>query len=161
LDLILWRHAEAVDPAGDDAAADTADDLQRPLTPRGERQAALMAEWLNRRLPATTRVIASPAVRARQTAEALERKFRTVPALAPSASVTMLLEAARWPQSKEPVLVVGHQPTLGQTAAWLLAGVTQPWAVKKGAVWWLRSREREGEGQVVLVVSIAPDQLRT
>jgi phosphohistidine phosphatase len=73
----------------------------------------------------------------------------------------MLLEAARWPQSKEPVLVVGHQPTLGQTAAWLLAGVTQPWAVKKGAVWWLRSREREGEGQVVLVVSIAPDQLRT
>jgi hypothetical protein len=31
--------------------------------------------------------------------------------------------------------------------------------VKKGAVWWLRSREREGEGQVVLVAALAPEQV--
>ena len=155
MDLILWRHAEAVE--SDDAAGD----LERPLTSRGERQAARMAAWLNQHLPATTRVLASPARRTQQTALALERKFRTVPALAPDASVTALLEAARWPDAKEPVLVIGHQPTLGMTAAQLLSGADQPWAVKKGAVWWLRSREREGEGQVVLVNVIAPDQLRT
>ena len=155
MDLILWRHAEAVE--SDDAAGD----LERPLTSRGERQAARMAAWLNQHLPATTRVLASPARRTQQTALALERKFRTVPALAPDASVTALLEAARWPDAKEPVLVIGHQPTLGMTAAQLLSGADQPWAVKKGAVWWLRSREREGEGQVVLVNVISPDQIRT
>ena len=155
MDLILWRHAEAVE--SDDAAGD----LERPLTSRGERQAARMAAWLNQHLPATTRVLASPARRTQQAALALERKFRTVPALAPDASVTALLEAARWPDAKEPVLVIGHQPTLGMTAAQLLSGADQPWAVKKGAVWWLRSREREGEGQVVLVNVISPDQVRT
>jgi phosphohistidine phosphatase len=155
MDLILWRHAEAVE------SADAAGDLERPLTLRGERQAARMAAWLNQQLPATTRILASPARRTQQTALALERKFRTVPALAPDASVTALLEAARWPDAKEPVLVIGHQPTLGLVAAQLLSGAAQPWAVKKGAVWWLRSREREGEGQVVLVNVISPDQVRT
>jgi phosphohistidine phosphatase len=154
MDLILWRHAEAVE------SGDAATDLERPLTSRGERQAARMAAWLNQQLPATTRILASPARRTQQTALALERKFRTLPSLAPDASVTTVLEAARWPEAKEPVLVIGHQPTLGMVAARLLSGTAQPWAVKKGAVWWLRSREREGEGQVVLVNVISPDQVR-
>jgi phosphohistidine phosphatase len=151
MDLILWRHAEAVE------SVDAAGDLERPLTSRGERQAARMAAWLNQQLPATTRILVSPARRTQQTALALERKFRTVPALAPEASVTAVLEAARWPDAKEPVLVIGHQPTLGAVAAQLLAGAPQPWAVKKGAVWWLRSREREGNGEVVLVTVRGPD----
>jgi phosphohistidine phosphatase len=155
MDLILWRHAEAVESGTE------LDDLERPLTARGERQAIRMAAWLNQHLPATTRVLASPARRTQQTAVALERKFRTVPALAPDASVTALLEAARWPDAKEPVLVIGHQPTLGLVAAQLLSGTAQPWTVKKGAVWWLRSREREGEGQIVLVNVLSPDQVRT
>mgnify|MGYP003406641474 CR=1 FL=1 len=155
MDLILWRHAEAVE-SGDAAA-----DLERPLTSRGERQAARMAAWLNQHLPATTRVLVSPAPRTQQTALALERKFRTLPALAPDASVTAVLEAARWPDAKEPVLVIGHQPTLGLVAAQLLSGTAQPWAMKKGAVWWLRSREREGEGQVVLVAALTPEQVQS
>ena len=153
MDLILWRHAEAIE-SGDDL-----DDLARPLTSRGERQATRMAAWLNQHLPATTRVLASPARRTQQTALALERKFRTLPALAPDASVTAVLEAARWPDAKEPVLVIGHQPTLGLVAAHLLSGTSQPWAVKKGAVWWLRSREHEGEVEVVLVMVRAPESL--
>lgn len=151
MDLILWRHAEAVE--GDESLAD----LDRPLTSRGERQAARMAAWLNQQLPATTRVLASPARRTQQTAMALERKFRTLPSLAPDAGAAALLEAARWPDAREPVLVIGHQPTLGLVAAQLLAGVDQPWSVKKGAVWWLRRRECEGRGQVVLLAVRAPD----
>jgi phosphohistidine phosphatase len=145
MDLILWRHADALD------ARDPADDLERPLTPRGERQAQRMAAWLNHHLPSTTRVLASPARRAQQTAQALDRKFKTMPVLAPEGTVDALLGAVRWPEAREPVLVIGHQPTLGLTAAYLLAGVVQPWSMKKGAIWWLRSRERETGGEVVLV----------
>jgi phosphohistidine phosphatase len=151
MDLILWRHAEALDM--DDAR----DDLDRALTSKGERQAARVASWLNRHLPATTRVLVSPARRTQQTAAALERKFKTVPALAPDGDVDGLLHATRWPEAREPVLVVGHQPTLGLAAAYLLSGQPQPWTVRKGAVWWLRAREREGTLQVVLHAVIAPE----
>ena len=51
MDLILWRHAEAHDAAPGES------DLERALTPRGERQAQRMAEWLERVLPESTRVL--------------------------------------------------------------------------------------------------------
>lgn len=159
MDLILWRHAQAVvlEDEGGTVAFDLARDLARPLTPKGERQAARVAEWLNQRLPDTTRILVSPARRTQQTAEALGRRLRTVDTLNPLASVEDLLAAARWPDAREPVLIVGHQPTLGLLAARLLCGHEQPWSVRKGAVWWLRSREREGDPQVVLHAVVPPD----
>lgn len=153
MDLILWRHAEA------QVLQEGGDDLARTLTPKGERQAQKMAQWLNKRLAASTRVLVSPAERTRRTAAALEREHRIVPAIAPDASVEDLIKAARWPRSSEPVLLVGHQPALGELAALLLCGSPLPWAIKKGAVWWLRSREREGELQVVLQAVQSPDCL--
>ena len=153
MDLILWRHAEALD------AEDGSQDLDRALTARGERQAARMAHWLNQHLPATTRVLVSPARRSQQTANALERKFKTVAVLAPGGTLPALLTAVRWPDAKEPVLVVGHQPTLGLVAAYLLAGVAQPWSVKKGALWWLRRRDRAGDDQTVLVTVRGPENI--
>ncbi|MDE2081118.1 MAG: phosphohistidine phosphatase SixA [Burkholderiales bacterium] len=151
MDLILWRHAEALE------MREVADDLDRALTPKGERQAQRMAGWLNRQLPSSTRVLASPARRAQQTAAALERKVKTVPALAPDTTVEALLHAVRWPDAREPVLVVGHQPALGLVAAYLLAGQAQAWPVRKGAVWWLRARQREGRLQVVLHAVVSPE----
>ncbi|MBL8362544.1 MAG: phosphohistidine phosphatase SixA [Rubrivivax sp.] len=151
MDLILWRHAEAYD------AKDGQDDLERALTTKGERQAARMADWLNRQLPAGTKVYASPARRAQQTAAALERKVKTADALAPDGSVEALLHTVRWPDAREGALVVGHQPTLGLVAAYLLAGQPLPWALRKGAVWWLRSRERDGVRQTVLHAAMSPE----
>jgi phosphohistidine phosphatase len=151
MDLILWRHAEAHEQ---DAAES---DLDRALTAKGERQAARVAAWLNRQLPATTRVLSSPAKRAQQTAAALDRKVKTVAELAPEGGVEALLHAVRWPDAREPVLVVGHQPTLGLAAAYLLAAQPQPWTVRKGAVWWLRARERDGALQVVLHAVVSPE----
>ena len=151
MDLILWRHAEALE------MREVEDDLNRALTPKGERQAQRMAIWLNRQLPASARVMVSPARRAQQTAAALERKVKTVPALAPDGTVEGLLHAVRWPDAREPVLVVGHQPTLGLAAAYLLAGQAQAWPVRKGALWWLRAREREGVLQVVLHAVVSPE----
>ena len=148
MDLILWRHAEA-EPGEPD--------LGRRLTAKGIQQAERMAEWLDRHLPATTRVLSSPADRAQQTALALKRKFRVVPALAPGASPAAVLAAAGWPDANEPVLVVGHQPTLGEVAALLLSGAEASWSVRKGAVWWLSNRVRAGGSAVVLKIVIAPD----
>jgi phosphohistidine phosphatase len=153
VDLILWRHAEAFE------MREVQDDLARALTPKGERQAQRMANWLNTHLPSSTRLLVSPAKRAQQTAQALDRKFKTVPVLAPDGTVDGLLGAARWPDGKEPVLVVGHQPTLGLAVAYLLAGVVQPWSVKKGALWWLRVRQREAGNEVVLVTVRGPENV--
>ena len=61
MDLILWRHAEAHE------AAPGEDDMSRSLTPRGERQAFRMAQWLERQLPEGTRILCSPAKRTEQT----------------------------------------------------------------------------------------------
>ena len=151
MDLILWRHAEAFE------MREVQDDLDRALTPKGERQAQRMATWLNRQMPASTRVMASPARRAQQTAAALDRKFKTVPERGPLAVVEALLHAVRWPDAREPVLVVGHQPVLGLAAAYLVAGLAEPWTVRKGAVWWLRARERNGSLQIVLHAVVSPE----
>ncbi len=153
MDLILWRHAEALE------MREVEDDLDRALTPKGERQAHRMAIWLGRQLPSSTRVLVSPARRAQQTAQALDRKFKTVPAIGPAGDVEGLLNVARWPEAREPVLVVGHQPTLGLAASYLLATQPEPWVLRKGAVWWLRGREREGTMQVVLHAVISPELL--
>ena len=148
MDLILWRHAEAV--ARPEEGLSFEADLQRALTPKGERQAQRMAQWLNQRLPESTRILVSPARRCQQTAQALERSFKTLPSLQMDAPVDDVLAGARWPDANEPVLIVGHQPTLGLVAARLLTGQDLPWAIKKAGVWWLRQRSRDGDDQVVL-----------
>jgi len=152
VDLILWRHAEAIE-------GDAGEDLARKLTPKGERQAERMAEWLNRRLSHSTRILVSPAVRCQETAKALGRKFRTVEALAPGASAQAVLDVARWPEADGAMLIVGHQPTLGLAASQALIGVAQPWSIKKGAVWWIRHRPRDDEDRVVLQAVQSPDCL--
>ena len=150
MDLILWRHAEAEDGAPD---------LERRLTPRGHKHAARVAEWLQQRLPAKFVVLASPARRAQETAQALGTAFRTVAGLAPGARVAEILKAAEWPDRRSAVIVVGHQPDLGRTAAFLVSGREAPWSVKKGGAWWLTNRVREDGAQVVVRAVVAPDLL--
>lgn len=156
MQLILWRHAEAEDFA--------ASDLARQLTTRGRKQAQNVARWLRARLPDDAVILASPAARTIQTAEALTDQYRVVRELAPDASVDAVLTAAGWPEGIAPaVVVVGHQPTLGEVAAHLLdAGAdknarTRGWAVKKAGVLWIASRERLGDDQAVLHAAITPE----
>lgn len=144
MDLILWRHADA------EMLQPGQDDLDRALTPKGERQARRMAGWLNQRLAESTRILATPARRSQQTAEPLNRRVTVVSSIAPGSSVDDLLAAAGWPGGSAAMLIVGHQPTLGMAAARLLAGTDLPWTIKKGAIWWLHRRERDGEAQVTL-----------
>ena len=153
MDLILWRHAEAFDLVEGES------DLERRLTPRGEKHAARMAGWLDQQLPEGIRILCSPAVRTVQTANALKRKYKVRDALAPGASAQDLLESAAWPQARNPVLLVGHQPTLGLVVSQLFGMGGEPMPIRKGAVWWLRSREREGEIQTVVVAVVSPEKL--
>ncbi|HEX5697838.1 MAG TPA: phosphohistidine phosphatase SixA, partial [Rhodoferax sp.] len=151
MDLILWRHAEAQD------WTPGCDDMARRLTSRGEKQAARMAAWLDRQLPENTRIFVSPARRTEQTASALGRKFKIRPELAPGATVAQLLELVQWPDARGCVLVVGHQPTLGQTIAQLIGLSESECPVKKGAVWWLRNRQREALVQTLVVTVQSPE----
>jgi len=151
MELLLWRHAEA---------ENSTPDLGRKLTARGEKHARRVAQWLNDRLPSSARILASPAVRTQQTARALlelaDRKFKTVPQLAPGASVEDFLKAVDWPDGRHTIVAVGHQPTLGMVASALMTGVEQDWEIKKGALWWLRSRSEDGDGQAALLTMVNP-----
>lgn len=151
MDLILWRHAEA-EPGQLDQPDET-----RALTAKGRRQAAKMAEWLDRLLPDTCRILASPALRTVQTAELLGRKFKKHDALATDTNAEAILEAAHWPDSREPVLIVGHQPTLGQVMSLLISGEEQDWTIRKGSICWI-ARKMDGEIKVnYLKAVLGPD----
>jgi phosphohistidine phosphatase len=128
-------------------------DAERKLTPKGEKQAKRVAEWLKEQLPDDYVVLASPARRARQTAQALTKKFEIVEDVGTGASPKGVLAAAGWPDRSGVVIVVGHQPTLGQTIARALTGRDDGWSLRKGALWWLRSRD----GEVSVRAVIGPD----
>ena len=148
MDLILWRHADAEEGG---------DDMARALTPKGVKQAARMAEWLDARLPKNARVLVSPAKRAQQTAEPLSRSAATSNEIAPGASAAAVLKAAGWPRGNGTVVVVGHQPTLGAAAALVVTGKAAEWRMKKGGVWWLSVKAGESSPAVIAVMT--PDLL--
>jgi len=126
MEIILWRHADAEDGA---------DDLARRLTAKGEAQAAAMAKWLRRHLPAEYVLLASPARRAQQTAAALRVAIQTEPELAPGARPRQILELCK--RHRGLVIVVGHQPDLGRAAAHLVSGADAEWSIQKGAICWI------------------------
>ena len=144
MELILWRHADAEDGA---------DDMARRLTAKGERQAAAMATWLRAHLPSQHTLMASPAVRAQQTAAALGASIVTEKSLAPGATPTAIVEAAR--KRNGLVIVVGHQPDLGRAAAQLIARTDSDWHIDKGAIWWLA-----GESPARIKAVLSPDLLQ-
>jgi phosphohistidine phosphatase len=159
MDLILWRHAEAEDGGFD------MPDAERRLTARGEKQARDMAKWLKPRLPKKLKILVSPAARTQQTAHALALPFEIEPRIASGADVADLIDVARLSAAKAAeasgaVMLVGHQPTLGQLAALLLAGTAADWSIKKGAIWWLTRRSRENHDLAVVRAVMNPEMLR-
>lgn len=147
MDLILWRHAEA---------RDGKPDVKRKLTPKGLSDAKLTATWLKKYLPNDYLLLVSPAVRTQQTAKALNSTFETREELGLDATPSSILRCVEWPKNKQVVIVVGHQPTLGQLACRLLSGRQGEFSIKKSAVWWLASRERDSVN-VVLRTVISPE----
>jgi len=152
MELILWRHADAEDHA-------QGGDIARALTRKGRKQAERMAEWLRPLVGGQWRILASPARRALETVKPLDRPFEECEAVGLSATVESVLEAADWPSGERPVIVVGHQPTLGQVVARLLGDREGDVSVRKGAIWWFETRSRGGDPEVVLKCVMEPDLL--
>jgi phosphohistidine phosphatase len=151
MDLILWRHADA---------EDATPDLTRNLTTKGTRQAKRMAGWLRLHLPEQVRILASPANRTRQTADALHLPYEVRDDIAPECSARQLLKASGWPDGEGVIVLVGHNPAISELASLLLAGKSFPLTLRKGAAWWFSNRTRENEASIVLKAAMLPSMLK-
>ena len=151
MELILWRHADAEEAHGKDDSA-------RELTKKGRKQAERMAQWLKARMEGDWRILVSPAKRTLQTVKPLDLPFEQSEAIGTGTSAGALLRAAGWPDRADKVLVVGHQPTLGEVAGKIL-GLSEDPAIRKGAIWWFVARGGESNIDVVLKAVLAPDLL--
>ena len=88
MELVLWRHADAEEGVLD---------MKRQLTDKGRKQAARVARWLRPRLEGEWVILASPAARARQTADALDLDYDVRETLGTGATEDALLREAGWP----------------------------------------------------------------
>jgi phosphohistidine phosphatase len=118
--LMLLRHAKSDWTAG-------VSDHERPLAPRGQRDAPRMGQQLARRALLPGHVIASTARRTRETLALIEPYLgshslhyeRAIYEASPEA-ILRVIRAVE--PTVESLLIVGHNPGLEQTASFLVKG---------------------------------------
>jgi phosphohistidine phosphatase len=109
--LLLLRHAKSDYPAG-------VADHERPLAPRGIREAALAGDWLRAHAPAVDAVLCSTATRTRQTLEQtrIDAPTEFVDRLYDATPGVVIDEingvASRFDHEVNTLLVIGHEPTM-------------------------------------------------
>ncbi|HEY8598698.1 MAG TPA: phosphohistidine phosphatase SixA [Thermomicrobiales bacterium] len=124
MEIYLLRHGDAVDRITGDYARDE----ERPLTEKGQREARIAAESLQRLGVTIAQIFASPLVRATQTgdiaAETLrpERGLTRHDALAPGGNPEEVMAVLAGISPDDSVLLIGHMPDLGELAGWLVWG---------------------------------------
>lgn len=162
MDLYLVRHAIAAER--DDGAFPNDD--ERPLTTEGIHKFRLAARGLSELGVKPGRIVSSPLLRAKQTAEILrdavakDVAITISPALTPHAEYSALVKAIA-PYADEEVAVVGHEPHLSGLASYLLVGGDSAvLEFKKGAVARLKFPERPAPGAGSLEWLIQPGALR-
>jgi len=122
MDLYLLRHGTAVNPEA------TAPDGERPLTDKGSKRMRKAARGLRRLGITFDAILTSPLARAHQTATLVaetlgrEGQLSVVEALKSESSVEELLSSLKDYTNCENLLLVGHEPLLGDTASFLLTG---------------------------------------
>ena len=120
--VILLRHAKS------SWSDSTLADIDRPLAPRGERAARKLAKYIRRKRIRPALVLCSPALRTRETLEAVEASLgkRCVVEVVPqlyAASDRELLELLQaLPEPVSSVMLVGHNPGLQNLALVLASG---------------------------------------
>lgn len=118
--LAIVRHGEAERGSGDDAA--------RALTARGREEVVATARLLGKHLPGGARVVCSPLLRARQTADLLAVELglqapETVPGITPDDDpVRALRNLGKLLVEGRPLIVASHMPLVGALAALLEHG---------------------------------------
>ncbi len=146
--LLLWRHAEA------EMQSASGLDIDRRLTSKGEQDAAKIARWLHDVLPNDCHILTSPAMRCLQTVHALSAIKNALPfniqvldALKVDATPQAMLDLIMGQEAQPFTLIVGHQPNLGEVICHLIGMDAAHCAVKKGAVWWIKTRGQNAEIQ--------------
>jgi phosphohistidine phosphatase len=163
MDLYIVRHAIAVERG--DAAFPSDDD--RPLSPEGIHKFRLAARGLSELGMKLDRIVSSPLLRARQTAEILKEvaakraEINTAKELRPDAPFDGTLEAVNRYRD-ESIAIVGHEPHLSGFTSFLLVGGGELAAIefKKGAVARLVIPDRPAAGTATLEWLIQPGALR-
>jgi phosphohistidine phosphatase len=109
--LVLMRHAKSAYPSG-------VADHDRPLAPRGIREASLGGDWLRSNLPAIDAVLCSTAIRARKTlaSTAGDAPVRYVARLYGATPGAVIEEINKVDEEVTTLLVVGHEPTTSSLA---------------------------------------------
>jgi phosphohistidine phosphatase len=109
--LLLMRHAKSEYPPG-------IADHDRPLAPRGIRQAGLAGDWLRAHAPAIDRVLCSTATRTRETLlkTGIDAPVRYSERLYDSAPGTVIDEINTLDDAVSTLLVIGHEPTMSGLA---------------------------------------------
>ncbi len=157
IDLFIWRHAEAEDGTPD---------IARPLTARGRRDAARIAKVLAKQLDEKACIVSSPATRTVETAEPLIARTRLElvldDRLAPDTRIDRVLEVleatiATCNENGPTIVLVGHQPWVGQLARRLLTDSPGDMSMKKAAAWWLVRRSRDGTTEWTMKSVFDPD----
>jgi phosphohistidine phosphatase len=138
MNVYLMRHGLAVERGtpGYDS------DRERPLTSKGERKVRRVAEAFVKMEVSFDAILSSPLVRAQQTADALseemkaKQKVQLTEHLAPGGGTKELVNLLQHlPDSPQEILLVGHEPDLGQLAWSFLTGGDEVAIVfKKGGV---------------------------
>ena len=163
MELLIVRHAIAFERD----RQRWRDDGERPLSPAGKRRARKAAAGLKELSQAPDRVLTSPLIRARQTAQILTEcagwpQAEEVPGLAPGqdSSLMLLTLLAKAPSKR--VAVVGHQPDLGALLAACLLAERGSIAIemKKSAVACLSFAGTPRAGSAVLKWLATPRMLR-
>jgi phosphohistidine phosphatase len=130
IELLLLRHADAGDPG-----AWSRSDAERPLSPKGHRQAARVARWLTALGHKPDVILSSPKVRAAETAvavaDAFEMRVTDEPRLADSLGIRILEEMLHDAGDPARPMIVGHDPDFSELAS-LLSGA--PLEMRKGAL---------------------------
>ncbi|HVN87572.1 MAG TPA: phosphohistidine phosphatase SixA [Candidatus Binatia bacterium] len=134
--LYLLRHGIA------EVGGPNASDADRSLTEDGTRKLAGVAAGLKRLGVAPDVVLSSPLRRAEQTAAlvaeiiARDARVEIYPPLAPGHKPTDVLQGLGRHRRARQLMLVGHQPDLGELASFLLTGGADvtPLPFKKGGV---------------------------
>ena len=155
--VYLVRHAIA-----EERGPEWPDDTLRPLTSRGKRRFSGAATGFARFEGPPDRILTSPLVRARQTAELLSHAADAAPVetfdgLSPGEPAATIVASLRRLRANR-VALVGHEPDLGHLAAVLL-GAGRPLPFKKGGMCRI-DVEWHGEAEGTLVWFLSPAGLR-
>ena len=162
MDLLIVRHAIAYDRD----PHRWREDADRPLSPAGIRRARKAAAGLKQLTPRPDRLLTSPLVRAKQTAQILvdiagwpapEEIAELSPGEPALAVLTLLAK-----QRTKLTAVVGHQPGLGQLLGTCLlgGGGSLPIEMKKNAVACVSFEGKPRPGHAALKWLATPRMLR-